>query len=148
MTCIELLINADEQGFISPGCKLFHTKPANGSKLDKLAKPGVFEIKNYCDKLRNELAQHPDELIENIQKLNLKLVEEINEYEKNSTLRFNENNKSFTNNVFVFKKSQIQSETSVVGRLMIDYSELFKCLGAYNLSELNQDIKKSTIIQY
>ena len=55
-------------------------------------------------------------------------------------------NKLFNNNVVVFSKNTIPSKTSVIGKLMIDYSEQFKCLNTYDFCKLNKHTEKSKII--
>ena len=130
MSCIDLLIKIDEDGFNCPACTKFHLKPANGflknvnlaklcdinatvvsrgplvesfktvldeikSKLDELNsnnKLGVDKIRDYCDKLRNDVQLHAEELIEAIKKQNIELIQQIDAYEQESTLNFSQEN--------------------------------------------------------
>jgi hypothetical protein len=56
-------------------------------------KLGVDKIKNYCDGLRNDVQLSSDELIESIKRHNMELIEKVNEFEMNSFLNFNNENK-------------------------------------------------------
>ena len=65
-------------------------------KLDDLSKEnnlGADKIREYCDGLRNEVQLSSEELIENINKHNLELIEQINDYETKSMLDFNKESK-------------------------------------------------------
>ena len=102
MTCIELLTNADENGFNCLKCKQFHVKPTNEyfskikgiqpGKLVNYNKSSVSKIKIYCNELRNGVKQNSHGLIEIIKNQNVKLIEEIDQYERALTFKFNENN--------------------------------------------------------
>ena len=106
--------------------------------LDELANKNklcIERIKEHCDKLRNEVQLSSEELIETIQKFNSELIEQINAYEKNSVVDFNQENKSaldnFINEMYAFHAKwsdyfkQVKLDDS---ELIAASSEASKCL--------------------
>ena len=64
-------------------------------KLDKLViedKLGIDKIKNYCDLLRNEVQLTSEQALESIRGFNLALIEQVDQYEKESMLNYDTKN--------------------------------------------------------
>ena len=62
--------------------------------MDKLAQEndlGEDKIKEYCDGLRNEVQLHLEETTESLKKQSLELIRKIDEYEKETKLKFDAN---------------------------------------------------------